>query len=60
MQELLTLLVNNGTAVVVLAYFLWRDYQFTRRLDTTLATLQKSTNNIEIMLKERRDKNDHS
>lgn len=43
-----------GTTAVVIAYFLYRDWKFTQRLDTTLATLQKSTNNIEMMLKRNR------
>lgn len=47
LQDFVNLLVNNGTAIIVLAYFLYRDWKFTQRLDTTLATLQKSVDNVE-------------
>ena len=42
MNDLVNLFVNNGTAVVVLAYFLYRDYKFMNTLQTTLATLVKT------------------
>lgn len=50
-QELVNILVNNGTAIIVLAYFIYRDWKFTQRLDTTLTTLQKSVDNVEKALK---------
>lgn len=42
MNDLVNLFVNNGTAVVVLAYFLYRDYKFMNTLQITLTTLVKT------------------
>lgn len=39
MQELITMLVNNGTAVAVIAYFMYRDFKFMSTLRETLTTL---------------------
>lgn len=47
LNDIVSLVVNNATAVAVLAYFVIRDWKFTERLDTTLATLQKSVENVE-------------
>lgn len=53
MNEFVNIISDYGVTVVVLAYFLYRDWKFTQRLDTTLSTLQKSTDNIEMILKQR-------
>ena len=42
MDDFVNLLVNNGTAVAVLAYFLFRDYKFMDTLQITLTTLVKT------------------
>lgn len=39
MDEFVTLLVNNGVAVAVIAYFMFRDYKFMGQLQQTLQTL---------------------
>lgn len=39
MQDLVTMLVNNGTAVAVIAYFMYRDFKFMSTLRETLTTL---------------------
>lgn len=39
MQDLITMLVNNGTAVAVIAYFMYRDFHFMSTLRETLTTL---------------------
>ena len=39
MEQMVQLLVNNGTAVVVIAYFIYRDYKFMGTLQDTLTTL---------------------
>ncbi len=39
MQELITLITNNGVAVAVLVYFIYRDNKFMGTLQTTLQTL---------------------
>ena len=39
MQDFITMLVNNGTAVAVIAYFMYRDFKFMSTLRETLTTL---------------------
>lgn len=39
MQDLVNYLLNAGTSVVVIAYFMYRDYKFMDTLQTTLQTL---------------------
>lgn len=39
MQEFLTMIVNNGTAVAIIAYFMYRDFKFMSTLRDTLTTL---------------------
>lgn len=39
MQDIITMLVNNGTAVAVIAYFMYRDFKFMTTLRETLTTL---------------------
>ena len=59
MNDLVNLFVNNGTAVVVLAYFMFRDYKFMETLQKTLTTLvetvdtlKESVNNFSQLKKE--------
>lgn len=51
LKEITEIIVNNGTAIGILIYFVVRDWKFTQRLDTTLSTLEKSVDNVEKMLK---------
>ena len=46
MDQILQLLVNNGTAVAVMAYFMYRDYKFMGTLQNTLTTL---VNTIDVL-----------
>lgn len=39
MEQIVQLVVNNGTAAVVIAYFMYRDYKFMGTLQDTLTTL---------------------
>lgn len=39
MQDIITMIVNNGTAVAVIAYFMYRDFKFMSTLRETLTTL---------------------
>lgn len=36
MQDITTLILNSGTTVVMLAYFIYRDLKFMQKLDATL------------------------
>lgn len=38
-QELTNLLLNSGVSIIVIAYFMYRDYKFMNTLQTTLTTL---------------------
>lgn len=40
MENLVDIIVNNGIAVVVVAYFLFRDYKWNNELIKTLTTIQ--------------------
>lgn len=39
MQDFITMIVNNGTAVAIIAYFMYRDFKFMSTLRDTLTTL---------------------
>lgn len=56
MNTIVELLVNNGIAVVVVAYFLFRDYKWNDELIKTLTTIQN--NLISMNNRMRRDMND--
>lgn len=41
MNELVNLIMNAGTTVVMLAYFIYRDVKFMQKLDATLDVILK-------------------
>lgn len=42
MNDLINLIVNNGIAVVVVAYFMYRDYKWNSELIKTMTQMQDS------------------
>ena len=42
MNDLVNLIVNNGIGVVVVAYFLIRDYRFNDNMIKTMTTIQNT------------------
>lgn len=46
MSEIVDLMVNNGIAVVVVGYFLFRDYKFNQELVGTLAKISAHMENM--------------
>jgi hypothetical protein len=38
-QDTVNLILNSGVSIVVIAYFMYRDYKFIAQLQTTLTTL---------------------
>lgn len=56
MDDILTLLVNNGVAVGIIAYFIYRDNKFMNNLSVTLATLQKSVESVKELLEHSLDR----
>lgn len=53
MEELVNLIVSNGMSVVIIAYFLWKDYKFNGSIVDILTEIKevlavlKSRNNME-------------
>lgn len=48
MQDIITILVNNGASVALLAYFIYKDNKFTQ---TITAALQSINDSLEIIKK---------
>lgn len=42
MNDIVNLIVNNGVAVTVVAYFLVRDYRFNDNMIKTMTTIQNT------------------
>lgn len=58
MQEIVNLFVNNGTAIAVIVYFIYRDNKFMSTLNVTLTQLVDVTNTIKTMIeKEKKGEN---
>lgn len=56
MNEIVDLILNSSTTIVVIAYFIYRDYKFNTKLDESLAVLNETVNLIkDILLKEKED-----
>jgi hypothetical protein len=51
MNDIVNLLVNNGIAVVVVAYFMFRDYKFNNELIKTMTSIQDSLQAINNKIK---------
>ena len=49
-ENVVQLLINNGTAIGVLIYFIFRDYKFNTQLSTTLAVLLSTVDAIKDFL----------
>lgn len=49
-NEVVSLIVNNGVAVGLLAYFVYRDNKFMNSLNITLKSLQTSVESVKDML----------
>ena len=49
-ENIVQLFINNGTAIGVLIYFIFRDYKFNTQLSTTLAVLLTTVNAIKDFL----------
>ena len=54
---LVNLFVNNGTAIAVIAYFMWRDFKFMDTLNSALQKLIETTDTLKVLImeKERED-----
>ena len=48
---LVNLFVNNGTAIAVIAYFMWRDFKFMDTLNSALQKLIETTETLKTLIK---------
>ena len=55
MDEIVSLLVNNGVAVGLLAYFVYRDNKFMNTLSSSLTSLQMSIDSLKKILESDKD-----
>lgn len=46
LNEIINLIMNNGTALAILAYFVYRDNKFMQTLDTSLSELQQAVKTL--------------
>lgn len=46
MVDIANVLLNNGVAIAVIAFFMYKDIQFSRALNKTLTSLQESVDLI--------------
>lgn len=51
MQDFVNLMLNAGTSIVVIAYFMYRDYKFMGTLQTTLQTLVDTVSTLQCSVK---------
>ena len=57
MPEIVNLFTNTGVSIVIIAYFIFRDYKWMGQLNTTLITLVDTVNALKDMI--RRDNDDN-
>ena len=64
MEDIINAIINNGAAVGLLIYFVFRDYRYINNLTTAVTTLQLTVNelrsDIETLRKERLNNADNS
>lgn len=58
-ENVIQLIINNGVAIGMLIYFVFRDYKFNTQLTTTLAVLLTAVNSIKELL-ERGEENERN
>lgn len=55
-ENIVSVIINNGVAVSLLAYFVYRDNKFMSSLDVTLKTLQTSVDSVRDLLEKQAEK----
>ena len=53
MEELANIILNTGVSVVVIAYFIYRDYKFMGTLQSTLQALIDTVGSLKDSIKEK-------
>lgn len=59
MQDIVNIILNSGVSVGVLVYFLYRDYKFMSSLQSTLTTLENTTESINKLLESIKEVNNN-
>ena len=49
-EQIVSMAVNNGTAIVIIGYFMYRDFKFMDTLKQTLTTLVDSVNTLKAVV----------
>ena len=49
-EDLITLIVNNGTAIALLCYFIYKDNRFTGLIHKSLNSIDNSLKSIEKLI----------
>lgn len=52
-EQVISVITNNGVSIGLLLYFVYRDNKFMNTLNTTLTTLRNTTESIKKMLEKR-------
>ena len=52
-EQIISVITNNGVSIGLLLYFVYRDNKFMNTLNTTLTTLRNTTESIKKMLEKR-------
>lgn len=53
-EPFINMIINNGVAVVVVAYFLFRDWKFHDNLQVTLTTLIETVDTLKELISSRK------
>lgn len=52
-EQIISVITNNGVSIGLLLYFVYRDNKFMNTLNTTLTTLKNTTESIKRMIEKR-------
>ncbi|MBP3249946.1 MAG: hypothetical protein J6M48_06295 [Ruminococcus sp.] len=55
MDNIITMIINNGSAIALLAYFIYKDNKFTETITKALTSIEESLEIIKESLKEGKD-----
>lgn len=58
LQEIINLIVTNGMAVVIIAYFLFKDYKFNEQIIDVLGEMKEVLTELKTWHKSEENKND--
>lgn len=56
MEDILNLIVNNGVAIAVVAFYMIRDWRYTDSLNITLTTLVETVESLKEWVQKEKEK----